>query len=230
MLGFFRRWFEARREGPASVPDPPVEEAESGVIRACRERFGRPPRALAGPAAEACRLHLNPQFASLLAMARDPLLRIPEDQPALCARGQVVWGHIVQANSTLFDPANHRTLPANVVYSRDPYFDGRVGLLAEIAHGLFAQKGSVPADRELQEFVRVITDEHARIVRRELPRRYCGGRSVYFATCLIQPGHLPGNCLARPAFPLVVNFPETQSVMVLPSRFWPTGSSRSGRP
>jgi hypothetical protein len=113
-------------------------------------------------------------------------------------RGPVVWGALVQANRALFDPTNPHTLAANVVCSLDPYFDGRVGLLADIAGGLFGKKASVPADRELREFVRMITDERARIVRRELPRGYCGGHSVYFATCFIQPDHLPGNCLTRP--------------------------------
>ncbi len=115
---------------------------------------------------------------------------------------------------------NPHTLAANVVYSLDPYFDGRVGILADMAGGLFGKKGSVPADRELREFVRVITDERARIMRRELPRGYCGGHSVYFATCFIQPDHLSGNRLTRPDFPLLVNSEETETVMLLPSRFW----------
>jgi len=133
----------------------------------------------------------------------------------------VVWGRLVQANQILFDPSNDYTAPANVIYSLDPYFDGRVEILGGVAHGLFARKGTVPGDRELREFIRVITDERERIMRRELPRGYCGGRPVYFTTCFVQPGHLPGNRIARPEFPLLVNFDETEAVMVLPSRFWP---------
>jgi hypothetical protein len=149
------------------------------------------------------------------------MLRILADQPALLGRGEVVWGQLVQANQVLFDPGNNYTAPANVIYSVDPSFDGRANFLAGVAHGLFARKGTIPGERELREFVRVITDERERIMRRELPRSYCGGRSVYFTTCFIRPGHLPGNRIARPAFPLVVNFRETEAVMVLPSRFWP---------
>jgi hypothetical protein len=133
----------------------------------------------------------------------------------------VFWGHLVQANNMLFDPDNLHTLPANVIYSTDPFFDGRVSILASIGKGLFAQKGSSRADRELREFIRVITDERERILRRELPRGYCGGRCVYFASCFIQPGHLPDGYVARPAFPLLVNVEETEAVMILPSRFWP---------
>jgi hypothetical protein len=216
MFGFFR---------PRSKPtaDSPVPEvgAETAVIEACRKRFGTPPRSLVWGDAQACRLALTPEVDELFKRTNDPMLRILEHQEALRDRGRVVWAHLLQANQILFDPANTRTLPAIVVYSLDPYFDGRVGVLAKIAHGLYDQKGSVPRDRELREFVRVITDERERIMRRELPRGYCGGRSVYYADCFIQPGHLPGNCLRRPAFPLLVNFEETEAVMILPARFWP---------
>lgn len=162
-----------------------------------------------------------PELEAAFRQSNDPMLRILTDQQTLLDRGEVVWGRLVQANQILFDPSNHFTAPANVIYSLDPYFDGRGDILGGIAHGLFARKGSVPGDRELREFVRVITDERERIMRRELPRGYCGGRSVYFTTCFIQPSHLPGNRIARPEFPLLVNFQETEGVMVLPSRFWP---------
>jgi TPR repeat protein len=107
-----------------------------------------------------------------------------------------------------------------MIYSLDPYFDGRVGILGELARGLYAQKGTDPGDHELGQLVRAVTSEYQRIMRKELPRGYCGGRSVYFATCLIQPGHLPDNHIARSEFPLLVNFDETEAVMVLPARFW----------
>jgi hypothetical protein len=137
-------------------------------------------------------------------------------------RGQVVWGQLIQANQILFKPDNPHTLPANILSSTDPFFDGRVALLTRMARGLFAQKGTTRADRELREFIHGITDERVRILRRELPRGYSGGRAVYFATCFIQPGHLPDNYLARPAFPLLVNFEETEAVMILPACFWPS--------
>ena len=145
------------------------------------------------------------------------MLKILADQRLLWERGEIVWGHLVQANSILFDRSNVHTLPANVVYSMDRYFDGRGTHLGEIARGLFAQKGSVPANRELREFVRAVTPDEKRILRRELQRGYCGGKSVFFTTCFVQPGHLPGNCLTDSLFPLVVNNKETEAVMLLPA-------------
>ena len=53
---------------------------------------------------------------------------------------------------------------------------------------------STKADRELQDFVRAVTNERERVLRRELPRGYCGGRSVYFATCFIQPNGVHMAC------------------------------------
>jgi hypothetical protein len=114
------------------------------------------------------------------------------------------------------------TCPANVVYSTDPFFDGRLSLLSSMARGLFAQKGSRRTDREIREFVDAVTDEMARVLRREMPHSYTGGRSVCFATCFIQPYHLPFGYLNRPSFPIIVNAEETPAMMLLPSRYWPS--------
>lgn len=221
MFGFFGRRSGTTKEGGGGGADEPADPDDVRAIRGCRDRLGPRPRDLGPAEAEACRLVLNAQFESLLLRARDPLLRAVSDGPALLAGGRVVWGHLVQANRAAFDPANRRTLPANAVYSPDPYFDGRVGALASIARDLFSRKGSVPADRRLRAVVGAITDEHDRVLRHELPREFCGGREVYFTTCLLQPGHLPGGRLAQSAFPLLVNHAETPAVLVLPARFWP---------
>ncbi|MGF1579947.1 MAG: hypothetical protein ACFCD0_11350 [Gemmataceae bacterium] len=199
----------------------PESELEIEIIESCLDRFGPAPRSLDPADAKACRLDLPWEFEDLFVRKKDPMVQILDDQVLLRDRGDIVWGHIVQANRSLFDPNNANPLPANVVYSLDTYFDGRVGLLRKIAKGLFANKGSLPEDRELREFVRVITDERERLLRRELPRGYCGGRSVNFTTCFIVPDHLPGGYLAESAFPMLVNYEETEAVMVLPSRFWP---------
>ena len=221
MFDFLRRLFGAPDANPPAADAGPWSDAEAALLHACRDRFGPPPRALAPADVDACRLAVAPELVAAFRASNDPMLAILADHAALRDRGTVVWGHLVQANQILFDPANHYTAPANVVYSIDPAFDSRAAVLGGIARGLFARKGTVPGDRALREFVRVVTDERERIMRRELPRGYCGGRSVYFTTCFIQPNHLPGNRIARPLFPLVVNAAETEAVLLLPARFWP---------
>jgi hypothetical protein len=220
MFNFLRRRFKADPNDPLVIESGPESEVQSALLHDCRVRFGLAPRVLSGVEMEACRLNVVPELEASFRQSKDPMLRILRDQQKLLERGVLVWGRLVQANQILFDPSNNYTAPANVIYSLDPYFDGRGETLGELAHGLFARKGTIPGERELREFVRVITDERARIMRRELPRSYCGGRSVYFTTCFIQPGHLPGNRIALPEFPLIVNFQETEAVMLLPSQFW----------
>lgn len=220
MFDWMRKIFGSSEVAPLP-PTFPEERDQVELIEVCRSQFGNPPRQLSAANQQACKLTLTPDMQQMFEEIKDPLLRILADQDKLRDRGEIVWGHLVQANSMIFDPANKYTLPANVVYSMDHYFDGRVIHLGQLARGLFAQKGSVPADRKLREFVRVIIDERERILRRELPWGYCGGHSVYFTTCFIQPSHLPGGYLCGSSFPLLVNFRETEAVMILPSQFWP---------
>jgi hypothetical protein len=222
MLGFLRRILGGVDDTPVVLEAGPESALESQLIHACRAKLGPRPRTLSASEAADFRLRLMPDLEDVFRETHDPMLRILDDNESLRNRGEVVWGQLVQANQILFDPRNAITAPANVIYSTDSFFDGRVEFLARIAHGLFEQKGSIPRDRTLREFVRVITDERERIMRRELPQHYCGGRSVYFTTLFIQPSHLPGNRIARPEFPLLVNFEETESVMVVPARFWPS--------
>jgi hypothetical protein len=221
MFGLFRKRVQTADDLRAKEESQPDNQTELDIIQGCRALIGPSPRSLSTSDVKACRLSLTPLVEPIFVQSGDALLKVLREQDRLRDRGQVHWGCLVQANRILFDPQNPETLPANIVYSTDPFFDGRVSILTRIATGLFSQKGTTPADRELKEFVRVITDERERILRRELPRGYCSGRSVYFATTFIQPRHLPGNCLTRPAFPVLVNLQETEGVTILPHLFWP---------
>jgi hypothetical protein len=195
----------------------PEQKVEVSLIQSCRELFGAAPRACK----PADRIALDPALHQAFVESNDGLLQILHDQDRLLARGHVVWGQLVQANQILFDPTNRMTCPANAIYSTDPFFDGRLALLTRMARGLFSQKGSKRVDQELKEFVAAVTDEMARVLRREMPHYYTGGRSVCFATCFIQPTHLPFGYLNRPSFPIIVSPEETPAMMLLPSRYWP---------
>ena len=121
----------------------------------------------------------------------------------------------------LFDPANRQTLPVDVIYSPDPYFDSRPETLRAIAHGLFALKGTLPADSDLQPCAMALTDEYARIMPPYVARALCLGKEAYLTTCLVQPSHLPGGFLAGGYFPLVICPEKTNAVMILPCSYWP---------
>ncbi len=211
-----------RPNTPSQIPKIyPVQSDMKRMIEACRKKVGDAPRQLTEQALKACRLSLTPDVKPLFENNNDPLLMILRDQEKLIRGGSVVWGHLVQANSMLFDRNNDKTLPANVLYSLDSYFDSDVMYLGALARNLFAQKGTSPADHEIREFVRIITDELERSIKRELPKHYCCGHSVFFGDCFVQPSHLPGRCLTGSYFPMLVNPAETAAVMILPSQYWP---------
>jgi hypothetical protein len=213
-------WFRKRQQKAdflrAAGESEPARQAEMEIIGTCRELFSSPPR----PPSVADRLVVSPVLNQALVQSNDGLLRIIQDQDIFLVRGKVVWGQLVQANQILFRPENRNTCPANVIYSADPFFDGRLSLLSSMAGSLFAQKGSTKADREIQSFVDAVTDEMTRVLQREMPYSFTGGRSVYFATCFIQPGHLPDGYIVGPSFPVIINPEETPAMMLLPSRYW----------
>ena len=154
-------------------------------------------------------------------LTRDKLRSVVLDQDMLRDQGRVVWGALVQANSVLFDPDNRQTLPANVIYSPDLWFDNNVPALRGLARGLFDLKGKNPADKELRSFARAITNELLRTMRLPLPRSLTDNREVYFTTCLVQPSHLPSGHLATGFFPLLICPDKTDAVMILPAEYWP---------
>lgn len=195
--------------------------AQNEMIQRCRESFGPAPRALAREDQKAFRL--RPSFLTRVVfwLIGDKLRSVLRDQNILRDHGRVVWGFLVQANRILFEPTNRQVLPANVIYSPDAYFDDHAPELGDVAGALFQLKGSSPGDEELERFAAAITDERARTMRLALPRSLCSGKEAYFTTCLIQPSHLPGGCLAAGYFPLVICPDRTKAVMVLPAVYWP---------
>jgi hypothetical protein len=193
----------------------------SEAIRRCRQNLGSPPRQLPPEERRSFRLRPSLYVSFLFLLRRDKLRLILRDQDLLRDCGRVVWGFLVQANNILFDPANRQVLPANVIYSPDQYFDGRVSVLEGIAHKLFELKGTSPRDKELRRFARAITDELLRTMRLPLPGSLCENREVYFTTCFVQPSHLPDGYLAASYFPLVISPEQTEAVMILPSAYWP---------
>jgi hypothetical protein len=191
------------------------------LLQQCRENLGSPPRNLRAEEQQTFRLQPSLFMRFILLISFDKLRTVLRDQHLLRDHGRVVWGFLVQANQVLFDPTNRQTLPANVIYSPDTWFDDQAPLLMEVAQGLFSLKGTAPNDPELEKFANAITDELARTMRLRLPRSITEGREAYFTTCFIQPSHLPGGCLAAGFFPLLICPEKTEAVMILPERYWP---------
>jgi hypothetical protein len=196
----------------------PHNQAASDLLNECRAFYRTP---LLESDRPACKLTLSKELHDLYKRGNEALLKILREQDLLHERGQIYWGYLVEANNLLFQPTNDHTLPAAIIYSTDPFFDSQIDLLESIANNLSDLKENPSADPEVREFVRITTDEFERILRLELPLSCCHGRSVYYATCLVQPHHLPRGFIAKPWFPIIADFDETEVVKILPSHLWP---------
>ena len=185
------------------------------VLQECRQKFGPAPRSFSYR--EKRYLKLKPPAWCWTRM--DPLMQFYKNQDLIREQGQVVWGHIVQANQLLFQPGSD-DCPAAVVYSSDPWFDGHVDVLEEIATQLFELKGTRPADPQLAQIARYLTAETERQTRLSVPRQWAGGREVYLGDIMVHRKHLPAGYLAQSYFPVIVHTSEPRNLMVLPSLYW----------
>ncbi len=150
-------------------------------------------------------------------MAQDALQKSFGHYPDLWFGGKIVWGHIVQVNQALFAPGDWDA-PGEVLF--DP--TGKLGPqeLADVAHQLFALKGSKPADGALRAIADHLTSEMSRACGMKVPPSLSAQR-VYMSTVFFHRKHLPGGKITLPYFPVLINAKFPGVVMALPSRWWP---------
>jgi hypothetical protein len=145
-----------------------------------------------------------------------------EDQELLLSHGKVVWGHLVQANAEVFRRGS-RDLPAAVVFSEDPWFDGEIEKLGEFASRLFELKGLPGLDPELRTVVEAITAETTVLFNVDCPTSQTFGKLVYYTTTVVVRRHLPTGSLTLGWFPYLALPDRTPASMILPYPFWPDG-------
>lgn len=189
----------------------------SALIEECRQRLGREPRSF---------WFWNRPYITARPPAwmkdhpQDPLWGIFKLQSRLLQAGRVVWGHIVQANTLLFEPGSD-DCPASVLISQDNLADRCPDKLREAAQAIFALKGTTPRDPVLAEFARVITDERERHWQ-HVPTQLSGLRETYNVALMFFRKHLPVGYLPPLGLPYpVLTIPGETSVLVVPGRYWP---------
>lgn len=141
------------------------------------------------------------------------------DQEMLLSRGEVVFAHLIQANSLLFQPGDSDA-PAAIVFSSDHYYDDHVDELLIIGHAMFDLKGKTQDDPELKRFAKAITDEVSALFNVKLPEKLTNGRKVYYSTIIIHRKHLPVKYLKTRWFPVLIHPETTEACMILPSKYW----------
>lgn len=140
----------------------------------------------------------------------------------LLTKGIVVWGHVVQANSLLFQSGtkNHS---AAIVYSLDPIFNCNLTQLSRIAWELYELKDrriEHPEVMELKAIADTITNETDCLYNIKIPASIALDRVVYYTTIAVYRQDLPTNCLRNNWFPLLIAPGVTENAIILPAKYW----------
>ncbi len=152
-------------------------------------------------------------------MKADDLLRAAyRDRTALFETGDIVWGHVVQANSQLLRRGDV-ALPAHVLYASLPEGEPDPERLERAADRTFALKGRTPADPELARVAGALADDAPRHPPFDLPVAIHEGMPMRLAIVVVHPRLLPRPYLASFLVPLLASRAR-DSVVVLPVRHW----------
>lgn len=151
----------------------------------------------------------------------DPMSEIYSEKSILLQQGEIVYAHIVQANTILFKRFPLLDCPAHIVYSTNPYFEEHPEELRNIACEIFSYKdkdlNTVPG--EWKEVAKVITDE---CDRTDFTFSFkVDGKSL--ECCLIPTmiyrKLLPKGKLCGSLLP-VLTLPDCKQVVILPKKYW----------
>ncbi len=195
-----------------------LEVFMEAALDACRDRFGPVPRRFDAHTRQKLAVEL-PQW---LAQEPDhPLYHHLKNLGRLWATGELVWGHIVQANRLLFDPNDPHNCPAEVVYSAQPGAPVHPPLLAKVAHELYSLKSTRPKAPSLRAIADHLTDEHTHRIHWTVPPVLNEGQSLAMGGTFIVRDHLPLPSLNTKWMPMVLAPEPPRYVMPLPAIFWP---------
>lgn len=202
---------------PTSHPAPVQPQTTwDGMLGECRQRFGNAPRTSSGE--EKAYLRVAFSFLTRLLSSSDKLCKPLAAQESVFREGVVVWGHLVQANSQLFQ-SGKRDLPGEMVYSLQcPSITPDE--LGQVAKELGSLKGTHPASPSLAPIANYLTDEYIRVFGLPVPQsisvQQCLISTVYFVR-----HHLPNSVLSGNVLPLVVMPRQPNFAFVLPALYWP---------
>ena len=208
---------EAPNTWPTRAAPAITESTHKIFLDQCRARLeAERAKSPSIPAADRLRIP-----APLAKLANHPLRAVYSDQPLLFKHGRVVWAHVVQANSQLFQMGEW-DLPAAFVFSLDPFFDTQWQSLANLAASLFALKGALNPDPADAALAHIITSETEMVFNSHVPRHRTADKEVFFTTAMVHRNHLPNWMLGRSLVPFLVAPEKTRASMILPHRYWPS--------
>lgn len=188
----------------------------SALLDQCRSSFGPSPRQFSARDYKAY-LRSTPPFWCLLG---DDLMQFFKHQRYLLEEGDIVWGHVVQANSQLFQ-AGDSNCPGEVVYCTDPTRDVDLEKLSSIAMHLYGLKGKRAEDASQQYIGNYLANERKRVFGFPVPPSISPLLPCAISTVFFNRNHLPDKRLSNSFFPTLISRIQPRTAMVLPSRHWP---------
>ncbi|MCO7224766.1 hypothetical protein [Pleionea sp. CnH1-48] len=150
----------------------------------------------------------------------DNLYQFFQNQGKLISRGNIVWGHIVQANQLLFTPNDDHDCPASIVYCPEPNISVQFETLKTVAHTLYELKNTTPDDPEKAKIAAMLTSEVSRTFGLKIPDELSSGLKLRESSIMICRKHLPQGYLRRGLLPILVSPQEPYYAMTLPQKYW----------
>lgn len=150
---------------------------------------------------------------------KDPLYKVFKEENDLIKDGQIVYAVYIVANNVLFEEGED-ILPGYILYSMDPYYNGKPFELLEYSWQLSSYLGAGTAPEEFKQIIDIIEAETERSTGVSLPLSVTDGREVLFRDILFQRSHLPGGILHGHLFPLLADPEKFESATVLPKYYW----------
>lgn len=152
------------------------------------------------------------------------LAQLHASWPGLLRKGRVVWAHMVQANTGIFE-FGLDGLPGEIVY--DPQGLLSAEELAPIAKTLFGLRqreqeldDKHPEQAQLLAIAKHLNAEITRAFGMPVPRTL-SAEPLLLSTVYFERKHLVDSRLVLPYFPVLISDELPGCAMVLPARWWP---------
>jgi hypothetical protein len=156
----------------------------------------------------------------LLIQPSDPINTIFRYAQTVYSEGVIVWGHIVQVNTLMFEEGKFDH-PGEVVYSLTDNSPAVPDILESVAEDLYSLKNTEPEDAELANMAESVTNEMDRFFGREVSPRISPRIRCQLSIALFVRKHLPLRRVCGSRVPLIVLPREPFVAIPLPERYWP---------
>lgn len=150
----------------------------------------------------------------------DELQLITKNWRNLFTHGKLAWGHIIQANSMLFEEG-WENLPGEVlVWTNTESID--FSRLEKSAHYLYSLRTQITnlKDQEKLFIGKYLEDQLTRVFGHQVPSQMYNADNLFISTTYFVRKHLPHTTIDTPFFPVLYLEQAPKLVTVVPYRFW----------